>query len=41
MPEAISHRLAFVAFDKHLHVDRKDQVKQWEVEYDAWVKQPK
>jgi hypothetical protein len=41
MPEAISHRQAFVAFDKHLRVNRKDQVKQWEVEYDAWVKQPK
>jgi hypothetical protein len=41
IPEAISHHRAFVAFNEHLHADREDQVKQWEVEYDAWVKKPK
>jgi hypothetical protein len=41
IPEAISHQRAFKAFDEHLCADREDQVKEWEVEYDAWVKQPK
>lgn len=40
MPEAISHRRAFEEFNTHLRSDRMEQVIQWEVEYEAWVKNP-
>jgi len=40
MPEAISHRRAFDEFDCHLREDRLEEVKQWEIEYKAWVEKP-
>jgi len=40
LPKAITHRRAFEEFDKHLRSDRLEQVIQWEVEYEAWVKNP-
>jgi hypothetical protein len=40
MPEAISHRCAFDEFDRHLREDRLEEVKEWEIEYEAWVEKP-
>jgi hypothetical protein len=40
MPAAISHRRAFDEFDHHLREDRLEEVKEWEVEYNAWVEKP-
>lgn len=40
IPEAITHHRAFIEFDEHLRSDRLDQVRQWEIEYEAWVQKP-
>ena len=40
MPEAISHRRAFDEFDHHLREDRPEEVREWEIEYEAWVEKP-
>jgi hypothetical protein len=40
MPEAISHRRAFDEFDCHLREDRLDEVKEWEIQYEAWAEKP-
>jgi hypothetical protein len=40
MPEAIEQRRAFDEFDAHVRSDRLEQVIQWEIEYEAWVKNP-
>jgi hypothetical protein len=40
MPEAISHRCAFDEFDNHLREDRLEEVKDWEIQYEAWVEKP-
>jgi hypothetical protein len=40
MPEAISHRRAFDEFDRCLREDRLDEVKKWEIEYEAWAEKP-
>jgi hypothetical protein len=37
MPEAINHRRAFDKFDHHLREDRPEEVREWEIEYEAWV----
>jgi hypothetical protein len=39
-PEAISHWCAFDECDCHLHEDRLEKVKGWEIEYKTWVKEP-
>jgi hypothetical protein len=41
IPEAINHWQAFLVFDEHLRADLEDQVRQWEIEYNAWVQQLK
>lgn len=40
MPEALSHQQAFVEFDTNLHGDRLEEVREWEIKYNAWVAQP-
>ena len=40
MLEAISHRRAFNEFDHYLHDDHLDEVKKWEIEYEAWTEKP-
>jgi len=40
MPEAISHQRAFDEFNHHLREDRLGEVKEWEIEYEAWVGNP-
>lgn len=40
IPEAISHRRAFEEFHENLRSDHPEEVKKWEAEYDAWMKQP-
>lgn len=40
IPEALTHQQAFVEFDSNLRRDRPEQVRKWEIQYDAWVAQP-